>query len=56
MKLEKSIVVHMNDEAKRSWEAKEARKKGKKFSCPSCETEELKKSAGNETAEKEKKQ
>jgi hypothetical protein len=43
MKLEKSIVLHATEDAKKKWEEKERPIKKKKFSCPSCEIEELKK-------------
>jgi hypothetical protein len=43
MRLEKKIVLHATEEAKRKWEEKERPVKKRKFNCPSCEMEELKK-------------
>jgi hypothetical protein len=42
MRLEKSIILHLTEEAKKEWEEKEKPIKKKKFNCPSCEVEELK--------------
>jgi hypothetical protein len=42
MKLEKGIIIHATNEARKKWEQKEKSIK-RKNSCPSCEIEELKK-------------
>jgi hypothetical protein len=42
MKLEKSIILHVTEDAKKKWEGKEKSAK-RKNGCPSCEIEELKK-------------
>jgi hypothetical protein len=43
MQLEKSIILHATDEAKKKWEAKGKQAKKRKNSCPSCEIDNLKK-------------
>jgi hypothetical protein len=43
MKLEKTITIYATDEARKKWEGKELPVKNKKFKCPSCSIEELKK-------------
>jgi uncharacterized protein (DUF1919 family) len=41
MKLEKSIILHATEDAKKKWEQKEKHIK-RKNSCPSCEIEDRK--------------
>jgi hypothetical protein len=54
MRLEKSIVLHATEDAKRKWEGKELPKKDKKSSCPACDLQDLKKE--NDYINKENKQ
>jgi hypothetical protein len=37
MKLEKSIIIHATEDAKKKWEGKEKPIRKRKTSCPSCE-------------------
>jgi NAD-dependent SIR2 family protein deacetylase len=43
MKLEKSIILHATENARKKWAEKERPIKKQKASCPSCEIERIKK-------------
>jgi hypothetical protein len=45
MQLEKSIILHATEDAKKKWEQKEKPVKQKRSSCPSCEIKNITKDA-----------
>jgi NAD-dependent SIR2 family protein deacetylase len=45
MRLEKSIILHATEDARKKWESKEKPVKQKRNSCPSCEIESIRKEA-----------